>query len=215
MLWLLIGGLVILFAGLFLFSTTLRQARVPLSTELAVLQLTLENTPAPRPEEEALRAILLDLMGRTSMIEEIQPTLQDSHIDWPTSMATISNYDPTLMSLTGISEDGTQVILNGQADDESIVMAYVQRLRDSAMFGRVTVQSITLQDLPLPTAVPTYTPQPTYTPEIVPTELQALITPYPTFTPLPTWTPTDEPQRTFANFIVVIDLPMVITPETP
>jgi Tfp pilus assembly protein PilN len=70
-------------------------------------------------------------------------------------MAVIANYDPAQMALSGLLQAERLVTINGRANDETIVMAYADMLRDSARFGEVKVQAITLVALPTPTPLPT------------------------------------------------------------
>lgn len=154
-LWLIIAGLGILFVPLYLVSATLKESKAPLETELADIQATLTVTPQPDPEEQALRDNLLQLRSQAGELETLYTDLSANHVDWPAAMAVIANYDPSQMALTGLTQAEQLVTLTGRANDETIVMAYADMLRDSARFGEVKVQSITLVALPTPTPLPT------------------------------------------------------------
>jgi Tfp pilus assembly protein PilN len=154
-LWLIIAGLGILFVPLYLLSATLKDSKAPMETELADIQATLTITPPPNPTEQALRDTLLQLRGQAGELETLYDDLSANHIDWPAAMAVIANFDPAQMSLTGLLQAERRVTLNGRANDETIVMAYADMLRDSARFGEVKVQAIAQVALPTPTPLPT------------------------------------------------------------
>jgi Tfp pilus assembly protein PilN len=154
-LWLIIAGLGILFVPLYLVSATLKESKAPLETELADIQSTLTITPPPNPTEQALRDNLLQLRGQAGELQTLYDDLSANHIDWPAAMAVIANYDPAQMALSGLLQAERLVTINGRANDETIVMAYADMLRDSARFGEVKVQAITRVALPTPTPLPT------------------------------------------------------------
>lgn len=153
-LWLIIAGLGILFVPLYLVSATLKESKAPLETELADIQATLTITPQPNPTEQALRDNLLELRGQSGELETLYTDLSANHVDWPAAMSVIANYEPSQMSLTGLMQADRLVTLDGRANDETIVMAYADMLRESTRFGEVKVQTITMIALPTPTPAP-------------------------------------------------------------
>ncbi|MBI5671455.1 MAG: PilN domain-containing protein [Chloroflexi bacterium] len=188
-LWLILVSLGILFLTLFLVSTTIKQDIPALETRLAEVQETLASTPPVPPEQQTLTANLLDLRGQEQVLESVRDNLTAQHINWPAAMAAIASYDPAQMSVTGLTQTDSQVIINGQANDEAVVIAYADSLRQSEQFNQVTVQSITLQTLPTSTPAPTPTLATTPDPAI------------PTLPP-----PTPSPPVKVAAFVILVEL---------
>jgi Tfp pilus assembly protein PilN len=192
--WLVVMSMVIVFGTLFMVSNTIRQQQPELQAELDTISATLAVTPAPQPEEEALSGELLRVMEHSAALEPIRDQLVAGRIDWPVTMNAINNYNGAVMQITGLSQSGRQIIILGRSTDESTAMGYAQHLRDSGLFGAVTVQSITLQ---LPTPVPTATPNPLLTPEA--------------FAPVAT----EAAPNTYADFAIVVELKTDTADEQP
>ncbi len=151
-LWLVVAGLGILFLPLFLISTTIKADNLALDAQVSEIQATLSSTAKPQQSDQTLKDKLAQLQKQASALETLQPTLVAGHIDWPTTMNAIAIYNTAQITLTGLSQTDTRLVVNGQAESEDSVMAYAAALRDSERFKRVIVQSITLKSPP--TAIP-------------------------------------------------------------
>jgi hypothetical protein len=159
--YLIIVGLALLFLPLFLIANTIKEENQTLAAELANIQITLAVTPLVDPTEQALSAELMSVRQQNASIESIQATLSVSHMDWPSLMAVISAYDDSVMSIIEASQSELGVVINGQAADQGVVMAYIDMLRASGVFDPVALEELSLQSLPIPTATATPIPQPT------------------------------------------------------
>lgn len=158
--WLVILSFMLLLLPLYLISTTIQQDIAGLETELTGLQATLAYTPPPVPEEEALREALTSARGRLNLLAPLNDELAASHINWPATIAAIGAYDQREIDLTTLTQTENRIIINGRADQETAVMAYADVLKESELFARVIVQSITMRDLPGPTPTDREAPTP-------------------------------------------------------
>lgn len=143
--WLVILGLAGLLMPLFLISTTLQEANLTLLAELEELQTELEVTPTPDPEVTELEDTLTALRGEMTELEGVLATLESGALNWPVIMVAIGDYDQSQIALTNLVQNGTRIIVNGHATEESAVVAYTRTLEETGLFNRVLVQSITLQ----------------------------------------------------------------------
>jgi Tfp pilus assembly protein PilN len=151
-LWLVVTGLAILLMPLVLISSTLKADNVRLDNELSDIQATLSTTPKPQASDQSLKDTLLQLQKQVALLEAAQPTLAAGHIDWLSVVNAIAAYNPEQITLTGLTQPDTRLVLSGQADSEDSVMLYAQTLRDSNQFKRVIVQSITFRTQPVSAA---------------------------------------------------------------
>jgi len=204
--WLVVMALAVLFVPLYLIGTTIKADIIPLSTDAAAIDATLNATTGPNATEKSLKATLSQIQKQVNALAAARPTVGADWLDWPTLMAVIGRYDQTQVVITGIVQTGKVITVNGQATDEDAVTAYAQLLKDSNQFGRVIVQGITIR--PSPTAPPTATlpPSPTATPTSVPsTKTNA---PAPTAVPpTPTVPPTvvvDVLRDKYATFTILL-----------
>jgi Tfp pilus assembly protein PilN len=227
-LWLVVLSLSIMFLPIYLVSTAIKDRNQSLEDELVLLQITLTGGPSIDPEEEALRETLTYVRDQLREVEPVHPTLIAGHVDWPAVMSTLANFDPTQMALTSLAQTENRIVLDGQANDETVVVAYTRMLEQSNQFSRVVVQSINL--ILLPTATPTATPTPTVTPTATPTPLPAatgsptsttlLLPPPPTQAvasspamPVSSETPTISRVRTrYVEFVILLELKAASTP---
>lgn len=141
-LWLIVMSISFLVIPVFLTGSVIQEERMMVEEQLAGLQAELDVTPPVDPQIERLESELLTLRNSTSDMESLQTTLQATNIDWTTIMLSFLAYDPNLMELTAITQTDRRIIVNGRADDESDLMAYVDVLRDSGLFAQVILQSI-------------------------------------------------------------------------
>jgi Tfp pilus assembly protein PilN len=150
--WLVLLGIGILFAPLYLMGTTLKASKLPLQDELSGIQATLSATPSLDPTEQAMAGRLAELRSQINDLDSVQSTLSAAHIDWPSVMSIIASYDQGQMSVTGLAQTGSLLTLSGQANDENVIMAYANLLRQSNQLASVSIESITYHEAP--TAIP-------------------------------------------------------------
>lgn len=143
-LWLLVLSLSGFFVPLYLFSVTIEERTLALATEEVDLQATLIATPAPDPLEETLRSEFIDLQNQINTLSSLNQTLDITHIDWPHIMFAIGRYNPAQLNINSLSQAGRVITLTGQANLESVVLAYVETLKENGPFETVLVQSIQL-----------------------------------------------------------------------
>ena len=149
--WLVVLGLGVLILPLYLIGATIKGENARLEAESQQIQQTLESPPPVSAEEQALTDTLSQIRASVNEIEAARSRFAASHIDWPSVMTMLANYDPAQMGLTGLTQTENRVVLNGEANNEAIVTAYAQMLGQSDRFRRVVVQSMTKQVLPTPT----------------------------------------------------------------
>jgi Tfp pilus assembly protein PilN len=171
---LVVIGLVTFFPPLYLISATIRDDITRSEADLLAVQETVTSLSAPAPEVQELMDTLAQIQESASEIEEASRAIVADHTDWPTIMAAISNYNPAQLALTSLTHADNRITLNGQAIDDSAVLAYARALEDSNLFSRVVVQSI--KTVATPVATPTSPEEATLTPTTV-------ITPTATLTP--------------------------------
>jgi uncharacterized protein with GYD domain len=153
-LWLIMLSLLVFFLPLYLLSATVKEDNANLEAELTAIQGTLQSPEQIAPEEQALTDTLLHVREQIIELEAVRTDVLSEHIDWPAVMLVIGDYDPMQMQVSGIAQTDFRVALSGQADDEAVVTAYLQRLRESGQFATVTIQAISLRPLPTPTLTP-------------------------------------------------------------
>lgn len=188
--WLVIGGLAVLFLPLYVISTTVKSTNTKLTTELANIQATLSATPVVDPAQQTLSAQFLDIQQQSKAVGSVSSTLIASHINWPNVMAAIGAYDTSQMTVNNVSQISTGIRISGQAKQEVVAMAYADMLRQSGLFDTVAVESINLQSI-----LVTTTPVPTSTPSPTPTVTPPPATPE-TAVPAPPPQPTAKTQMT-------------------
>ncbi|MDX1992603.1 MAG: hypothetical protein SF029_09445 [bacterium] len=149
--WIVALSLVMVFAALNIVSMTIRDLNMPLEAEMAQMEEQLLVTLPPSDQEQALSSTLVAIQEQIVGLQPVQTELAADHLDWPTAMQHISNYDPALLTLHSIAQAENRITLNGQASDEAVVTAYADALKTCGLFARVTVQSIALRAVPTPT----------------------------------------------------------------
>jgi Tfp pilus assembly protein PilN len=178
-LWLVAASGIILLLPLYFFSTAVRGDITRLDTNLQAVHEALTNINTPEPEVQDLMNDLTQVQGSVDEIEGAYSAVAASHANWPAVMAAIGNYNPSQLALVSITQSGNRITLNGQAVDESTVIAYRRALEKSDLFSRVVVQSV--KPIATPFVPPTGTAaEPSGTP------LTTTATVTPTVTPTPT-----------------------------
>jgi Tfp pilus assembly protein PilN len=157
-LWLVVVGLAGLFLPLYLVSAAIKGDNRSLKTDLASIEQQLSDLSQPGEEQQTLQDTLIKSRQQVNTLTAVQSDLNAHHINWPAVMAIIGNNGPVQMVLTGLSQAENRIVISGQAQAESVVMAYAHMLEESGQFSRVIVQSISLKALPTPTPLPTSTP---------------------------------------------------------
>lgn len=203
--WLVIGGLAILFLPLYVISTTVKSTNEKLTTQLEDIQVTLSAPPHIEPVQQTLSSQFLDIQQQSKAVGSISSTLVASYINWPKVMAIIGAYDNDQMNVNNVTQISTGIRITGRAKQEIVAMAYADMLRQSGLFDTVAVESIDLQSVIITaTSVPTSTPSPTSTvtppPATPATSVPATATPKVQITP--TTNPTMEIKVT--EFIISV-----------
>lgn len=143
-LWLLVLSLSGFFVPLYLISVTIEERTLAMATEEADLQATLIATPAPDPQEETLRSEFIDLQNLINTLANLNQTLDTAHIDWPYVMSAVGRYNPAQLNINSLSQTERVITLTGQATLESVVLAYVETLKETGPFETVLIESIQL-----------------------------------------------------------------------
>jgi hypothetical protein len=138
-LWLVIFGLLSLVLALYLISANVRDDIALSGTTLRSVQDTLIRLTTPPPEVQSLTATLTTTLDLADQLEAARPP---AGVDWPAVMAFVSNYNPTEITLTSLTQADNRIILTGQAIHELAVVEYVNRLKQSNLFADVITQSV-------------------------------------------------------------------------
>jgi Tfp pilus assembly protein PilN len=173
-LWLVILCLGILILPMVLLTSTIRDLKAPLQSELEAIEATLVATPAPPPDEAELNAQLLEVLNQTRALEAVSNELAVNPLDWPNVMAALLEFKPQEMQISGIAQGDGAITLTGAARSERVVMDYVLTLQENETFERVAIQSMELAYVP--TSTPP-APVMTLTPELASTTLLPPVTP--------------------------------------
>jgi hypothetical protein len=170
--YLVMGSLLILFVPLYFSATTIRTINVQVKASLEALQATLSSTPPVDPRLESLSSTLSVVQVQSNALQSISSTLEAIHISWPQIMAVISSFNPGQMSVDAVSQSDKTITISGTANEETVVMAYAEMLRQSGFFDPVAVEAISLRILPTLTPAP----EPTLAPDM-PTPTPATLSP--------------------------------------
>ncbi len=153
--WLSILGLALLFLPLLLLSRSIRAAETAAQETLVSLQTHLASEPDRPTELETLEQTQLEWTSQTNTLTGLRDELIAMHVNFPAVASTLLNYRPEIMMLTQVIQNTSSdtqgwLLVNGEAHYESQVIDYVDYLRQSGMFARVDVQSISLQSNTVP-----------------------------------------------------------------
>ncbi len=184
-LWLVAASLILLFIPLSLIVVVTRDDSTRLENELQNVQSELAGMSTPAPEVQELMDVLAQVQSSANEIEEARTALAASHVDWPSVMMAIGNYNPNYLALTSLAQADSRITLEGQAVDNAAVTTYHRALEESGLFSRVILQSV--RTVATPFAATTVSV--TETPGAIVTSTAA-ITPTVTLTPTPS--PSDE-----------------------
>ena len=161
--WLGVFGLGVCFMPVMLISTTLRTHEQVMATQVFELQQTLAVPPLVSDKIQSLSQTLITSQTTLKKITALQTQLAADHIDWAALMGSISRYDSTTLTITSLSRAQHQITLNGQGQDETAVMIYIDGLRGSGLFDQVTIQSlVTATATSIPSLTPTPNGQPSF-----------------------------------------------------
>ncbi len=149
-LWLVVLGLGVLFIPLLLVGQAIKDENESFGAQLERIQKTLTSTAPPELKSLALKGQLSQARLQLAAIQNLKPTLDAGHVDWPAVISALSDYDSTRVTISSLTQVGDRIILTGVADSEMSVMVYAETLRQSKQLGRVVVQAITLQGVPTP-----------------------------------------------------------------
>lgn len=150
-LWLGIIGMLTCFLPQVLLSSAIRQAISQINSDLETLQQALNNPMNISTEEQDLQNELSLLRREVNQLGDFVEMLQTSAVDWAGMMRSLGAYDTLQMDILSITQNGRQLSISGQAEHETIVMAYAAHLRQTPWFRQVTIQSLILKPTPSPT----------------------------------------------------------------
>lgn len=151
--WLVVISFSLLFLPLYLMSTTIQQDNESLTVTLESVYLSLTATPVPNVEEVALRDKYIKLQNSVIELENLNTSLEAAHIGWPQIMSQINGYDGYRIKLSSITQSGYQIVIIGEANDETDVNTYVEKLRLSELFNSVSIRAVMLKSIqPTPTS---------------------------------------------------------------
>ncbi|MBK8020060.1 MAG: PilN domain-containing protein [Chloroflexi bacterium] len=146
-LWLCVLALGVLIVPLTQVESILQEAAVTLAAESDALSLTM-TAPAPVPvEEQSETDRLIELRGQVAVVDGMSATLMAGHLDWPAIMASVHTYDSDRIRLTSFQRDGSRLVLDGEALQESDVLTYIDALQSTGYFDQVNIQSITVNPI--------------------------------------------------------------------
>ncbi|MBK8032962.1 MAG: PilN domain-containing protein [Chloroflexi bacterium] len=139
--------LCLILAGLVIITSTVKDLNGPLQEQATQLAETLQSTPPDAQEETNLRATLDVVRTNANSLGSLLNTLEPSYFNWAETMNYLGQYDPNTLAIVGIAEMNGGMVVNGQANSEETVMAYVDALRLNPQFSRVIIQSLTLRTI--------------------------------------------------------------------
>lgn len=85
---------------------------------------------------------LADLASSLNILAVSSATLESSRENNGTDLNTAVNLVPPMVKLTGVQQNGSQVTVEGKAEDESQVLSYAMALEDSGRFAEVVVAGV-------------------------------------------------------------------------
>ena len=165
LLWLALLVFTALLVGLSLLLTSWRRDVAQLEATLTPLSGLLTATPVPLLGEDQLA--LATLQAQQAQVELLLGDLSANRRNWAQAVSAIRAYNQQDISLSQLTQNGDELLIEGQAVDETAVIAYADALEASGQFRRVVVQSVVVLPEPTETAVvqlPTNTPTATSTP---------------------------------------------------
>ena len=139
---LILAGLVVLALPFYLVYNTLSGREQEAATEIETLAIALNATATPDSQIETLQAQLEVAQANRDALITITNELNAQTDAWPEILNALANYDATQLRLEEISQSESQIVLQGSAVNDQVVMDYTQNLQDSACFERVVIQSI-------------------------------------------------------------------------
>ena len=159
-LWLLIGGLVLFAIPIYLASVTIRRNAAEVDTQIQIVEQEIAALKTPDAETLQLQKALAEAQQSVDEIKAVDEALASSYDNWPALMAAIGDYDPRLLAIDALVQDGWQIELRGRAVDDDAVVSYARRLERSTLFAQVILQAIRVVDKPFIPPTPQGQPQP-------------------------------------------------------
>ena len=174
LLWLIAGSLLLALVPFGLLSRSLQNDILAAETEIAQIQSQLAEEPTPPPDVQSLLTTLEAVQQQIIQIEDAAESISGTHVYWPAVMDAVRRYDPEQLALTALNQNEQQIVLEGEAASDTVVVDYTQSLEASGLFSRVLIQSINLLNRDALTATVTPTATITASP---PTTVTATATP--------------------------------------
>ncbi len=119
--------------------------------------------------DAAVQAPLAAARATGEAFAGVRQAMATRYVDWAAVLGAVGQYDPEHLALMSLAQEGMLLKVQGLADSDAAVVAYVDRVEASGLFRRVSLESIeNTAGTPLPglaaTASPSATPGPTATP---------------------------------------------------
>jgi len=140
-------SLLMLFLAVFLIVASVRRDIAQSEANLATVQERLLRLRTPAPELQELMTTLTNTQSLANKLTAAGPPVG---IQWPAVVTVLSNYNPTALTLTSLTQVENRITLMGQAVDDVVVVEYTRMLDTSDLFSTVVLQSLTL----IPPATP-------------------------------------------------------------
>ena len=147
-LWLVVAALAVFLFALYLTSKTIRDHGTRLESDIKQVQETIVGMSVPPQEITNLQDALKRARNSINILGKTDDSLAAQDVEWASVMAAVANYDPTQLLLSSFLQDGRLIEIQGRAASDAVVVAYAHTLGSSALFSRVTVQSIKISEAP-------------------------------------------------------------------
>lgn len=163
-------SLLILLLALYFISTSVQTDIARSEANVASLQSQILQLQTPAP---AVQELLTTLSNTLTLADKLEAARPATGHNWPTLVAALGSYDPAVLTLTALRQEGNRLTLTGQAGNDSSVVDYVHRLEGTKLFTSVVLESIVLLT---PTPPPTTAANPTTPAGTAPTVVNFVIT---------------------------------------
>lgn len=171
--WLSLLGLIILVYPTFQWFLTTNRAFGDVARQLDHQRATQMALETPSGTEAALRSEIADVQGETDRLQSAMQSVDLQKVAWGDEMRYVLDQAPAGALVSQVREQGSGLVLNGQATTYPVALVYAQRLQDSGRFVSVQIDVISqaMETSPTPTTVPartarSSTPSPTAPPEV-------------------------------------------------
>jgi Tfp pilus assembly protein PilN len=151
--------LIILVYPTFQWFLTTNQGFGDVARELDHQRATQMALETPSGTEAALRSEITDVRAETDRLQSAMQSIDLQQVAWGEEIRQILELAPGGALVSQVSEQGSGLVVSGQATDYPIALVYAQRLQESGRFILVQVDVISQasETSPTPTPAPTRT----------------------------------------------------------